>query len=126
MIQRPARLLALLVSIFVTLASQAMTVDEVPNVHVASRTRYVSNPSGVLSPQAEARLNRAIADLWDKSSVELVVVAIDSIDPSMTPEEFATALFETKTTDCSCWWPAMTGKCRYAPATEWRARCPTS
>ena len=94
MIQRPARLLALLVSIFVTLASQAMTVDEVPNVHVASRTRYVSNPSGVLSPQAEARLNRAIADLWDKSSVELVVVAIDSIDPSMTPEEFATALFE--------------------------------
>lgn len=94
MIQHPARLLTLLVSLFVTIASQAMTVDEVPNVHVASRTRYVSNPSGVLSPQTEARLNMAIADLWDKSSVELVVVAIDSIDPSMTPEEFATALFE--------------------------------
>ena len=94
MIQHPARLLTLLVSLFVTIASQAMTVDEVPNVHVASRTRYVSNPSGRLSPQTEARLNMAIADLWDKSSVELVVVAIDSIDPSMTPEEFATALFE--------------------------------
>ncbi len=65
MIQHPARLLTLLVSLFVTIASQAMTVDEVPNVHVASRTRYVSNPSGVLSPQTEARLNMAIADLWD-------------------------------------------------------------
>lgn len=72
----------------------AMTVDEVPNVHLDSRTRYVSNPSGVLSPEAVARMDNAIGDLWRQSSVEMVVVAVDQIDPSMTPEEFATALFE--------------------------------
>lgn len=90
----PTRLLTLLISFVTALTIQAMTVDEVPNVHLSSRARYVTNPSGVLSPESEMRLDRAIAELWDKSSVELVVVAIDSIDPSMTPEEFATALFE--------------------------------
>lgn len=89
-----ARLLLLLLGMIVTFAAQAMTVDEVPNVHVSDRTRYVSNPSGVLSPEAVTRLDQSIANLWDKSSVELVVVAVDRIDPPMTPEEFATALFE--------------------------------
>lgn len=90
----PTRLLTLLLCLFTAIASIAMTVDEVPNVHKSSRTRYVSNPSGILSPETEARLDRAIGQLWDKSSVELVVVAVDRIDPSMTPAEFATALFE--------------------------------
>ena len=90
----PTRLLTLLLCLFTAIASFAMTVDEVPNVHKSSRTRYVSNPSGILSPETEARLDRAICQLWDKSSVELVVVAVDRIDPSMTPAEFATALFE--------------------------------
>lgn len=90
----PTRLLTLLLCLFTATASFAMTVDEVPNVHKSSRTRYVSNPSGILSPETEARLDRAIGQLWDKSSVELVVVAVDRIDPSMTPAEFATALFE--------------------------------
>ena len=84
--------------LFATLVSallaSAMAVDEVPNVHLSSRARYVTNPSGVLSEAAVSRLDDAIAGLWDKTSVEMVVVAIDRIDPSMSPEEFATALFE--------------------------------
>ncbi len=72
----------------------AMTIDEVPNVHIADRTRFVSNPSGILSEKAENELNRKIGQLWHDTSVEFVVVAIDEVDPSMTPEEFATRLFE--------------------------------
>lgn len=72
----------------------AITVDEVPNVHVADRTQYVSNPAGVLSPDAVSRLNAQIASLWASTSAELVVVAVDQVDESMTPEEFATKLFE--------------------------------
>lgn len=85
-------LLSLLLILPVT--AVAITVDEVPNVHVASRSAYVSNPSGVLSSQAVNRLNSIISNLWDETSVEMAVVAVDSIDPGMTPEEFATALFE--------------------------------
>ncbi|MCM1076009.1 MAG: TPM domain-containing protein [Bacteroides sp.] len=74
--------------------ARAITIDEVPNVHVTDRTRYVSNPSGVLSPQAVSRLDAQIASLWANTSAELVVVAVDQVDPSMTPDEFATKLFE--------------------------------
>lgn len=72
----------------------AETVDEVPNVHVADRTRYVSNPDGVLSSDAVARIDARLASLWQNTSAEVVVIAVDQIDPTMTPDEFATALFE--------------------------------
>lgn len=72
----------------------AITVDEVPNVHVADRARYVSNPEGVLSPETVSQLDAQLASIWRSTSSEVVVVAVDEIDPSMTPDEFATALFE--------------------------------
>ncbi len=87
-------LLTLFCTLLAALGCAAMTVDEVPNVHVADRTRYVSNPSGVLSDAAVARLDREIASIWNNTSAEVVVVAVDRIDDSMTPEEFATELFE--------------------------------
>lgn len=74
--------------------SRAMTVDEVPNVHLRDRTQYVSNPSGVLSAEAVTQLNSMIGELWRSTSSEVVVVAVDNVDPSLTPEEFATKLFE--------------------------------
>lgn len=88
------RQLITIIGILISLLSSAMTVDEVPNVHVASRDRYVSNPSGVLAPATVNSLDAAIASLWRQSSVEMAVVAVDNVDPSMTPDEFATALFE--------------------------------
>lgn len=87
-------LLLTLVIIATPLGITAMTIDEIPNVHVADRTQYVSNPSGVLSPAAVRALNSKIGTLWADTSVEFVVVAVDEVDPSMTPEEFATKLFE--------------------------------
>lgn len=88
--------LLLLISLVVmsVIPLKAITVDEVPNVHVADRTQYVSNPSGVLSPAAVSQLNAQIGQLWANTSAELVVVAVDQVDESMTPEEFATRLFE--------------------------------
>ncbi|MCM1356833.1 MAG: TPM domain-containing protein [Staphylococcus sp.] len=87
-------LLLTLVIIATRLGLAAMTIDEVPNVHIKDRTQYVSNPSGVLSPAAVSALNSKIGALWADTSVEFVVVAVDEVDPSMTPEEFATKLFE--------------------------------
>ncbi len=69
------------------------TIENVPNVHVADRTRYVSNPDNILSPEAEARLNEMLADLWNKTSAEVVVVAVDEIDGG-DADTFATELFQ--------------------------------
>lgn len=84
----------MLCTLLAALGCAAMTVDRVPNVHVADRTRYVSNPSGVLSDAAVASLDRQLGEIWKSTSAEVVIVAIDRIDGDMTPEEFATALFE--------------------------------
>ena len=86
--------LSLLLAVSIGLPLEAITVDEVPNVHVRDRNQYVSNPSGILSPSAVSQLNNQIGALWTDTSVELVVVAVDEVDSSMTPEEFATKLFE--------------------------------
>ncbi len=86
--------LILALTLLLTPAVRAITVDQVPNVHVSDRNRFVSNPSGVLSASAVDSLDTALRSLWDATSVEMVVVAIDQVDPSMTPDEFATRLFE--------------------------------
>ena len=49
------RLKSLLSFILVALSlsyTRAITVEEVPNVHIADRSQYVSNPSGILSAPA--------------------------------------------------------------------------
>ena len=91
MTMRRTLLLAMLCTLLAALGCAAMTVDRVPNVHVADRTRYVSNPSGVLSDAAVASLDRQLGEIWKSTSAEVVIVAIDRIDGDMTP---ATALFE--------------------------------
>ncbi|MCM1255799.1 MAG: TPM domain-containing protein [Duncaniella sp.] len=90
-----ARIFTLTIIMVITVAlCHAITVEEVPNVHVKNKYEYVSNPSGILSSQAVSNLNHTIRQLWESTSVELVVVAVDQVDPDMTPEEFATRLFE--------------------------------
>lgn len=86
-------ILPIVILIFAPSWSTAMTIDDVPNVHVASRTQYVSNPSDILSAQAVTTLNEMIGKSWRDTSTELVVVAVDKVD-DMSPGEFATELFE--------------------------------
>ncbi len=70
------------------------SVSDIPNVHVADRSRYVSNPDGVISAQAEARLNQLLAQAWQQSSAEIAVVAVADIDRPDDIDGFATDLFE--------------------------------
>ena len=76
----------------VTAYSATYGVKDIPNVHVANRTRYVSNPDGILSPAVQSSLDAQLAGLWDKTSAEVVVVVVDAID-SDDIDDFATRLF---------------------------------
>ncbi|MDE6190920.1 MAG: TPM domain-containing protein [Muribaculum sp.] len=76
----------------VTAFAATYGVKDIPNVHVADRTRYVSNPDGILSPGAQSRLDAQLAGLWDKTSAEVVVVIVDQIDGDDI-DGFATRLF---------------------------------
>ena len=68
-------------------------VEEIPNVHMTDRTKYVSNPDGILSQQAVDGLDIAIADIWQKTTAEVVAVVVKSIGEDEI-NDFATRLFE--------------------------------
>lgn len=70
----------------------AITVDNIPNVHRQDARRFVSNPDGVLSDAAVARVDAMLRQLMDKTTAEVVVIAVDEADPSMTPHEMAYAI----------------------------------
>ena len=91
------RISILIVLLTAVLAATATTytVDQVPNVHLADRNRYVSNPDGILSPEAAAGIDSSLKSVWDATSAEVVVVAIDDISPDTDIDRFATDLFSS-------------------------------
>ncbi len=74
-------------------SAKTYSVDEVPNVHLQDSTRFVSNPDGILSETAVARIDAAMRDIRRTSSAEAVVVVVDDIEGGDI-DGFATELFE--------------------------------
>lgn len=89
-----AALTALLIALAATASGTTYSVSDVPNVHLADRTRFTTNPDGVLSNEAVAALDAMIGALRDSLTVEPVVVAIDDIDTDDV-DAFATELFQS-------------------------------
>lgn len=81
----------LILAFFVPVLAATYKVEDVPNVHVANRSEFVSNPDGILSDAAVARLNSALGKLWQQTSAEVVVVAVGSVDDDI--DTFTTELF---------------------------------
>lgn len=79
-----------------TLAAYAggRSVSDIPNVHVADRTQFVSNPDGVLSDHAVVQLNNMLRSLWSRTSAEIAIVAVADTDRPDDIDGFATDLFE--------------------------------
>lgn len=75
------------------LTAGAVAVEDVENVHVINRDRYVTDMAGMLSPQAIARVDSLMADAWRQSSAEPVVVIVDNLDGEDI-DDYATELFE--------------------------------
>lgn len=87
-------LILIFVACNIAAAAAGRSVEEIPNVHVADRNRYVSNPDGVLSERAETQLNNLLRSVWNRTSAEVAVVAVADIDRPDDIDGFATDLFE--------------------------------
>lgn len=86
--------IVLLICLFVCQAVQAKeyTVQSVPNVQVADRTQYVTDPDNYLGAETKAHINAMLAQLRDSNSVEAAVVMLPSIG-NEDIDNFATELF---------------------------------
>lgn len=85
-------IISLLTLLIASSVSWGYTIDEIPNVHTADRTRYVSNPDGILSTQAQTMADSIISGIWAKTSSEVVAVVVNEIEPADI-DAFATDLF---------------------------------
>ncbi len=88
------RLLTLLLILCASLGAYAKTYapEDVPNVHLDDRTRFTSNPDGILSQQAVTATDSIMQDIRRTTSAEAVVVVVDDFDSSDI-DTFATELF---------------------------------
>lgn len=60
-------------------AQEGYTVKTVPNLRLSDRYNHVSNPDGIITPQDVAQINRILNGLEDSLSIEVAVVALNSI-----------------------------------------------
>ena len=81
-----------LLCVFIAFVASAYTVERVPNVHVADRTRYVSNPDGILNIEAQTQADTIISRIWRETSAEVVAVVVNEIEGADI-NTFATELF---------------------------------
>lgn len=56
------------------------TIQEIPMVHLQDRTRYVSNPDGILSPSAVAEMDQILYQLEEKTGIQTLVVVVTGIE----------------------------------------------
>ncbi len=73
---------SLLIMVCVALLSgplSAMTVDEVPNIHLKEARQYVTDPSAILSTAARDSINLMLGQLEKGSGIEVAVVMLPSI-----------------------------------------------
>ena len=76
------RKLLFILSLLACLSLQAKeyTIKEIPMVHLQDRTRYVSNPDGILSDSAVATMDNILYNLEQNTGIQTLVVAVTGIE----------------------------------------------
>ena len=77
--KRFVSLLALFIAICAVAIAKPYSVSEVPNVQLADRSRYTSNPDGILSAEAVRAIDLACDSLRTKGVAQVAVVAVNNI-----------------------------------------------
>lgn len=73
-------LLAAMLATALPLVAKEYKVEEVPMVHLQDKTRYVSNPDGILSAEAVSTMDAILLQLEEKTGIETLVVAVEEIE----------------------------------------------
>ena len=87
-------ILLLLVFFYTAADARPYSVEEIPNVQLSNRYKFTSNPDGILSQAAVARIDSICYDLRHRGIAQTAVVAVAEID-SDDVFEFAYELFSS-------------------------------
>ena len=79
---KPLRSVVVLLLLLLPLvaAAKVYKVKDVPMVHLDDRTRYVSNPDGILSPAAVATIDSLLFALEENTGIQAIVAVLGGIE----------------------------------------------
>jgi uncharacterized protein len=63
-----------------SIQAKEYTIQEIPMVHLQDRTRYVSNPDGILSESAVSTIDNILYHLEQKTGIQTLVVVVTGIE----------------------------------------------
>ena len=73
-------LLTLLLCFVAAAEAKVYKVEDVPMVHLSDRTRYVSNPDGILSSSTVATIDSMLLALEDSTGIQVLVAVLGDIE----------------------------------------------
>ncbi|MDE6028299.1 MAG: TPM domain-containing protein, partial [Muribaculaceae bacterium] len=85
-------LVFLISAVFPTVAGEVYFPSSMPNVQLADRRQYISDPGNLLSPATTAEVNKRLYDLRQQTSAEVVVALPPNIG-DIPIEEWSEQLF---------------------------------
>lgn len=85
-------IITILIYVF-SISGKEWRVEDVPNVHISDRNRYVSDPENLLSPGVRNSIDSRLRALTDSTSAEFAVVLLPSTG-DVPIEDFAQELGE--------------------------------
>lgn len=77
---RILNVLLILLCAFSAVEAREYKVSEVPMVHLQDRTRYVSNPDGILSVRSVATIDSLLFALEEQTGIQVVVAVLTGIE----------------------------------------------
>ena len=77
---RALSILLLLLCFLSAVEAKVYRVKDVPMVHLTDRTRYVSNPDGILSSSSVATIDSLLLALEESTGIEVLVAALGDIE----------------------------------------------
>ncbi len=90
MMTRLLTLLLVLLAGAAALPAATYTVDEVPDVHRADRTRFVADPDGYVDAASRAAIDATLADIRSRTTAEPMVAVVGSIPSDTDIDTYAT------------------------------------
>lgn len=86
-------LLPFIFSLSIVISASGITPSRVPNVQRDNAHHWVSDPAGLLSPEALSRANADLDRINRANTTEICAVIVDNLS-NQDPNDFATELFE--------------------------------
>lgn len=72
-------LIFIIIASLTSMSASTYNIEDVPNVHLQDRNRFVSDPDGLLTAEARNIVDKNFRALMDSTSAEAVVVLLQSI-----------------------------------------------